>query len=68
MKDFGQVLRNTENLLPMAKGIDFFNSMEHLEPKCPKCESKIDWGINTEWSDEKETQICKKCGSELNEI
>lgn len=52
----------------MAKGIDFFNSLEHLEPKCPKCEIKIDWGINTEWSEEKEVQVCKKCGSELNEL
>lgn len=43
------------------QGIDFFNSVEYLEPKCPKCDIKIEWGINTEWDDEKETQVCKKC-------
>ncbi|HII72804.1 TPA: hypothetical protein HA265_08665 [Candidatus Woesearchaeota archaeon] len=49
----------------MAKGIDFFNSMEHLEPKCPKCQVKIDWGVNTEWNDAVEGQVCKGCGSKL---
>ncbi|MFH1669291.1 MAG: hypothetical protein ABIA62_05160 [Candidatus Woesearchaeota archaeon] len=47
----------------MVKGIDFFNSMQHLEPRCPNCNIKVDWGINTEWSDEKETQVCKECGT-----
>ena len=49
----------------MAKGVDFFNSMEHLEPKCPKCKVKIEWGLNTEWNDEKESQVCKQCGTVL---
>ena len=47
----------------MAKGIDFFNSLDHMEPRCPGCKVKIDWGLNTEWNDEKETQVCKKCGT-----
>jgi phage FluMu protein Com len=49
----------------MVKGVDFFNSMEHLEPRCPKCKVKIEWGTNTEWSDEHDTQICKDCRTPL---
>ena len=49
----------------MAKGVDFFNSMEYLEPRCPKCETKIEWGVNTEWSDEHNTHVCKECGTVL---
>jgi len=47
------------------KGIDFFNTMEYLEPRCPKCETKIEWGVNTEWSEKLETQVCKLCGTVL---
>jgi transcription initiation factor TFIIIB Brf1 subunit/transcription initiation factor TFIIB len=49
----------------MVKGVDFFNSLEHLEPRCPKCEVKIEWGVNTEWSDKHDTHVCKECGSVL---
>ena len=45
--------------------IFFFNSTEHLEPKCPKCKSKIDYGITTEWDDKKNAHKCKKCGQIL---
>ncbi|HII71245.1 TPA: hypothetical protein HA265_00640 [Candidatus Woesearchaeota archaeon] len=47
------------------KGVDFFNSLDHLEPRCPGCEIKIEWGVTTEWSDEKESQVCTKCGHTL---
>ena len=46
----------------MAKGVDFFNSMELLEPRCKGCDIKLDWGVNTEFNDEQETQVCKGCG------
>ena len=46
----------------MAKGIDFFNSVEHLEQKCIKCGTKIDWEVTTRWCDEKEGHVCKECG------
>ena len=49
----------------MVKGEDFFNSLDYLDPKCPKCEIKIDWGESTEWCEEKQTQICKNCKTEL---
>ncbi len=47
------------------KGVDFFNSVEHLEPRCPKCETKIEWGITTEWDDEKDAQVCITCKTVL---
>lgn len=45
--------------------IFFFNSTEHLEPKCPKCESKIDYGVTTEWDEKKSAHKCKNCGEIL---
>jgi DNA-directed RNA polymerase subunit RPC12/RpoP len=42
--------------------IKFFNSVEHLEPKCSKCESKIEYDVTTHWDDEKEGQVCNTCG------
>ncbi|NQU78323.1 hypothetical protein HQ545_00995 [Candidatus Woesearchaeota archaeon] len=50
----------------MSKGVDFFNSVEYLEPKCPKCEIKIEWGVNTEWSDRIDSQVCIQCGTKLD--
>ncbi len=45
--------------------MNVFNSFEHLEPKCPKCGSKIDYGVTTEFSDEAQTHICLACGQRL---
>ena len=45
--------------------IYFFNSIEHLEPKCPKCETKIDYGVTTEWNDKANAHKCKTCGEIL---
>lgn len=45
--------------------IKFFDSVEYLEPKCPKCDSKIDYGVTTEWDDESEAHKCKNCGEIL---
>ncbi|MFC1742316.1 hypothetical protein ACFL3V_07310 [Nanoarchaeota archaeon] len=47
----------------MVQGVDFFNSPDYLEPKCPKCKVKIEWGVNTEFCDTKETQVCVNCGT-----
>lgn len=49
----------------MLPAINFFNSMEHLEPKCPKCESKIDYGLTTHWDDKEGAHVCNKCGQVL---
>ena len=45
--------------------INFFNSLEYLEPRCRKCEAKIDYGVTTRYDEEKQTHICLKCGSEV---
>ena len=42
--------------------LNFFNSMEHLEPKCPSCKSNIEYGVTTKFDDEKEAHVCIKCG------
>jgi len=44
--------------------IKFFDSVEHLEPKCPGCEEKIDYGVSTKYSDKEEAHVCN-CGKVL---
>ncbi len=41
---------------------DFFNSLEFLEPKCPKCGIVIEWDTNTTFDEDKESHVCNKCG------
>lgn len=48
--------------------MDFFNSVEHLEPKCKKCGTKLVLGETTMWSEKKQTQVCKECGEEAQVI
>ncbi len=45
--------------------IRFFDSVEYLEPKCPKCECVIDYGITTEWDEKSKAHKCRKCGTVL---
>jgi DNA-directed RNA polymerase subunit RPC12/RpoP len=45
--------------------MNVFNSFEHLEPKCPNCGSKIEYGVTTEYSDEANTHLCLSCGHRL---
>lgn len=45
--------------------IKFFQSSEHLEPKCKGCGAKIKYGETTAWDDEKEAQVCSACGEEV---
>ena len=45
--------------------IKFFDSLEHLEPKCPGCGQKLDYGLTTDWDDELETQVCISCRTPL---
>lgn len=46
----------------MGLEFDFFNSLEHLEPKCPKCMVKVEYGINTEYDESKKAHVCINCG------
>ena len=45
------------------KGIDFFNTMDYLDPRCTQCDTKLKLGETTEFSDEHQTQVCVKCGT-----
>lgn len=45
--------------------INFFNSVEHLDPHCPECNNKIDYGVTTKYDDEKEAHICLDCGLQV---
>lgn len=42
--------------------LNVFDSIEMLEPKCPKCLSKIDYGVTTEYDEKRKKHICKGCG------
>ena len=45
--------------------INFFESLQHMEPKCPKCETKIDYGVTTKFDSKLNCHICLKCGEAL---
>jgi len=46
----------------MEQAIDFFRSVSFLEPKCPKCESKVDYGVTTSYSEKHKAHVCNNCG------
>ncbi len=50
----------------MTITVNLFNSVNALEPRCPKCGSLIDYGVTTRFDEEKEVHVCLKCGTELN--
>jgi len=45
--------------------INFFDSIDYLEPKCPRCNSKVEYGVTTRFDDEKKCHVCLKCGELL---
>jgi hypothetical protein len=45
--------------------INFFNSLDYLEPKCENCKVVLEYGINTKFDEEKDCHICMNCGSVL---
>ena len=45
--------------------MNYFNSPEHLEPKCPKCGIVIDYGVNTKFKDDVMSQVCMMCNQVL---
>ncbi len=47
----------------LALEINFFNSMEHLEPECPGCKVKIEYGVNTQYDEAKKVHLCVACGA-----
>ena len=44
---------------------NFFMSIEHLEPKCNGCEVILDYGVNTEYQEKAESQVCMNCGMKV---
>ena len=45
--------------------MDFFNSLDYLEPRCPKCSAKLDYGVNTSFDDSAHSHVCTNCGKVL---
>jgi len=45
--------------------IRFFDSLDLLEPHCPKCETTIHYGRNTEYDEELEKHRCAVCKTVL---
>ncbi|MBD3163703.1 hypothetical protein GF323_00720 [Candidatus Woesearchaeota archaeon] len=41
---------------------NIFDSIEMLEPKCPKCLSIVKYGETTEFDDKRKKHICRECG------
>ena len=48
-------------LVILMKSIYVFNSMDHLEPRCKNCGSKIDYGTTTSYDDKAEAHRCNEC-------
>jgi len=44
--------------------LNFFNNVDYLEPRCPKCETKIEYGVTTTFDEKKGAHVCK-CGEVL---
>ena len=38
-----------------------YDSMDFLEPKCPKCGTLIEYGVSTTFDEKKNTHVCNKC-------
>ncbi|MDP7457858.1 MAG: hypothetical protein QGH47_03970 [Candidatus Woesearchaeota archaeon] len=47
------------------EAINFFQSPEHLEPKCPKCDIKIEYDVSTTFDNRKGAHVCNSCGEIL---
>ena len=47
------------------QSINFFEDPNYLEPKCPHCEVKLEYGTNTKYDDKLETHVCLGCGKAI---
>ncbi len=43
--------------------LNFFNSLKYLEPKCSRCSTVLDYGVNTTFNEKKQLHVCVKCGA-----
>ena len=46
----------------MISELNLFDSIEFLEPKCPRCRNKIDYSVTTKYDIREKAHICLKCG------
>ncbi|MBI4149559.1 zinc ribbon domain-containing protein [Candidatus Woesearchaeota archaeon] len=51
-----------EGIVTSMEPIDYFNTMDILEPKCPGCGNKVEYGITTTFDEKRETHVCNACG------
>jgi len=45
--------------------MNYFETTEYLEPKCPKCGTILDYGVNTEYRDDVMAHVCLMCNHVL---
>ncbi|MFH0977755.1 MAG: hypothetical protein V1837_00490 [Candidatus Woesearchaeota archaeon] len=45
--------------------INFFEAVEYLEPRCPKCNEALEYGVNTSFDPKKNTHVCNACGTAI---
>ena len=45
--------------------LNFFEDVQYLEPRCPKCKIVVDYGANTRYDDAKGKHVCLNCGEIL---
>ncbi len=48
--------------MSMVGEFNFFDSVDHLEPRCPKCKSVLEYGVTTKFNEKLDAHECKKCG------
>ena len=46
--------------------MNFFNSLEHIEPKCKGCKVVLDYGTNTKYDEKVDCHVCLGCGIKLD--
>ncbi len=46
----------------METSLNIFNSVEFLEPRCPKCNVILKYGTNTKF-DKEDNHVCVNCGT-----
>jgi hypothetical protein len=45
--------------------INILGEIEVLEPRCGKCQSKLDYGTNTKYDLRLKCHVCENCGNVL---